>query len=183
MKNLFLFIGITTIALFVSCSNSDQNNQSTATSIVLTVSSSTVQVNQNVQLTVTNNLTQDVTASSTFYVNNAIITGTVFTPTQAGTYTLYATSGSLVSNEVVITVNDEVVANNSVVVDNVAYTTDQSTLFYLGSYFSDTELDSDGLSYWIAKTYNTTGTIENPEYPNGSWIYFTTLQQLSLIHI
>ncbi|MFB3390204.1 hypothetical protein [Flavobacterium sp. LAR06] len=50
------------------------------------------------------NLTQDVTLSVALFANDTTISS-VYTPTMAGTYTLRATSGTLESNSVVVTVN------------------------------------------------------------------------------
>lgn len=166
MKKVFLFLAIASSSIFVSCSDDETTPPApVATAIVLTSDATTIDLGASVTLTVTSDLNEVVTSTSSFFANDIAISGATFTPTTAGTYVLHATNGTLVSNEVTVTVNT--VANNSIVLENVAYTTDKSIIYYLGT-------TAEGLNYFVANPYNEVG--DPATYPNDVYILFTSAQ-------
>lgn len=114
MKKLFLFLAVASTSMFVSCSDDDSKGDggggsTAATSIVLAANVTAVEVGQPVVFTVTDNNAKVVTSTSTILVNNVEITGSTFTPTEAGSFAIKATHKNskdvvLESNTVTITV-------------------------------------------------------------------------------
>lgn len=180
MKKLFLFLAMASTTMFVSCGSDDSDSTPVvppvegATAITVTASATAVEVGMPVTFTVKNNLTPavDVTSSSTFTANGVAFNGPTFTPTAAnvGTVTIVAKNGTLPTASVVITVTAApVVANNSVVVANVPFTTNLSILYYLGT-------TADNINVFVANSYNQVGTGETATYPNDVYMYFTSAQ-------
>lgn len=109
MKKLFLFLAMASTTMFVSCGSDDSDGGSSgATSITLSSNLTTIGVGQSVTFTVTDNLENNVTSTSTFTANGVELDDNTFTPTTEGAYTIVATNGDLTS-QIVITVTGPVV--------------------------------------------------------------------------
>jgi len=173
MKKLFLFLAMASTTMFVSCGSDDSDNngptEPVATSITLSASLTTIEVGQSVTLTVTDNLTNNVTGASTFTANGVALAGPTFTGATAGTFSIVAKNGDLTSAAVVITVTAAPIeADNSFVIDNVNYETPDALFQYLGI----AEV-SEG-SYVIGWAFNPFKEVmvgENPTYPNDMYVY------------
>lgn len=120
MKKLFCFLAIAATAAFTSCSSDDDSGNTdnpgtgdVVTGITLTSSASSVTLGDAFVFTVKNNLNEDVTSSSTIYVNDAAITGSSFTPDAIGSYTVHATNGEFTSADVTVSVTEEVIVVTS----------------------------------------------------------------------
>ncbi len=101
---------------------SDENSvtgggEITAEPITLSASKSTIKANgvDSATLSVTTESGEDVTAQSTIYVNGAVLNGTTFLTTSAGSYTLYAERLGERSNILTITA-EEVTATGKTIV-------------------------------------------------------------------
>lgn len=101
-----------------------------ATSIVLSSTAAIVDLGSPVTLKVVNNLSQDVTSSSTFTANSTSISGAAFTATAAGTYKIVAKNGTLTSNEITVTVK-EVALQNSIFTGGKNYAVSNSAIEYI----------------------------------------------------
>lgn len=101
MKKLFLFLALGSSLLFQSCTEDDAP---TATTIILSAKESDISLGASVALTVINDLKEDVSTTSTYTANGTAINSNIFLPKTAGTYKIVAKNGSLVSNEITITV-------------------------------------------------------------------------------
>ncbi|MFB3390024.1 hypothetical protein [Flavobacterium sp. LAR06] len=147
-------LALVSTALFTACDNGgDVPSLSVATKIVLSVNIGTITLGESITLTTLTDLAQDVTATTTFFANNTVIEGAVYIPTAVGTYTLHATNGNLVSNTITVRVEAPVAANNSIVIKNVAYSTDNATMYYLRPIKND---DEGGVVHRCAiRIYNT----------------------------
>ena len=107
LRMLFFFIFIA--ALF-SCSSPSEETPiidpvSGPTSISITSDKSTLEVGETVTFTVTDNEDENVTSQSTILVDGAAISGSTFTPVDAGIFEIKATYLSVNSNVIDITVN------------------------------------------------------------------------------
>lgn len=165
MKNVFYFIAA---ALMASCSSDDDNkgkdNNHDGTTLAITASAPSVVLGNAVTFTVTNNLNETVTGDATIYVNGEEIAGSTYTAPEAGAYTAYARIGTTASPVITFVVQDP--GSNQIVFGGTAYTTDKSTLYYVGS---DT---NQNLSYWIANMY-----LQTPDgFPNDVYLFFSTEQ-------
>ena len=101
---------------------SDENSvtgggEITAEPITLSTSKSTIKANgvDSATLSVVTESGEDVTAQSTIYVNGAVLNGTTFLTTSAGSYTLYAERLGVRSNELTISA-EEVTATGKTIV-------------------------------------------------------------------
>ncbi|MFL9844892.1 hypothetical protein [Flavobacterium rhizosphaerae] len=139
-----------------------------ATSVSVAVSATEVNVGDEVTFTATTNTSVDVTEDAVFYVNDVAIEGNAFTPDASGSYSVHAVYQELTSEDVMFTATLE--GTNIALLNGTEYTTDKSTLYYLGS-----DLEA-GLSYWVANPYNQVGEGDDASYPNDVYIYFTTAQ-------
>jgi hypothetical protein len=105
---------VAVVALFTySCSSDSdgdggtdpgQGGVSGITSITVAVSSTSVEVGNAITFTVTGNDGTNVTSTATILVNNTAITGTSYTPTTSGTYTVKATYESITSTQLFVEV-------------------------------------------------------------------------------
>lgn len=93
-----------TFLLIVSCSKEDDTVGINA--IVLSATATTVQIGDSTTFNVLSNTNTDLTADATFYVNDAQIGTSTFTPPTAGEYTVVAKyilgDNTLVSNKITI---------------------------------------------------------------------------------
>ena len=89
----------------------------TAEPITLSASKSTIKANgvDSATLSVTTESGEDVTAQSTIYINGAVLNGTTFLTTSAGSYTLYAERLGVRSNELTISA-EEVTSTGTTIV-------------------------------------------------------------------
>lgn len=177
MKKLFLFLAVASTSMFVSCSDDDSKGDgggsTAATSIVLAANVTAVEVGQPVVFTVTDNNAKVVTSTSTILVNNVEITGSTFTPTEAGSFAIKATHKNskdvvLESNTVTVTVTEPAVADDSFVVNGVNYETPTALYQYLGIF----ELSTD--NYVIGYAFNPFEEVEEAgsfTYPTDLYIY------------
>ena len=131
MKTMKLIHCITIFAtiFFFSCSSSDDNPVTptptpTATAITLTSDKSSFDEGETVSFTVKTDLNEDVTSQATIKVNGTDISGSTYTPSTHGTYTVKATYSTFTSNEVSLTVNEVVVAT----ITDITITTDRTAL-------------------------------------------------------
>lgn len=116
MKKLFCFLAVAGTALFTSCSSDDDNGGSNVTGITISSNASTVALGETFTFTVMNNLNQDVTSSSTIYVNNVEQDDNTFEATQTGTYTVKAMNGNLTSPEITVVVTENPATSITVVI-------------------------------------------------------------------
>ena len=107
LTTVFAFI------LFFSCSSAEEPGNSgtpppvtTVTSISLTVDNSTCLTGDTVFFQVQTNLGTTVTSDASFTVNGSNNSGFTYTPTSSGVYTVQATYNSIVSNDLLLTVNE-----------------------------------------------------------------------------
>jgi hypothetical protein len=146
MKKIFLFLAVAGSAFMTSCSDDDSTSTPVASSIALTSDVQTLDLgNGSFNMTVTNDLGENVTATSTFYVDDAAIASNVFTPTEAGTYVLHATNGTLVSNDVTVTVTTPATA--------ITLTTDATTMALGSGSFTMTVMNDLGADVTASSTY------------------------------
>lgn len=131
MKKLFLFLAMASTTMFVSC-GSDDSSEPAATSITLTASATTIDLGATVTLTVTDNLGENVTSTSTFFNGTTAIAAS-FTPTAAGTYSLTAKNGDLTSAAVTVTVN-AVAEANAIFIDGENFDVNNSATVLWGGY-------------------------------------------------
>ena len=147
MKKIFLFLAVAGSAFMTSCSDDDSSTETTpvATSIALTSDVQTADLGSNFTMTVMNNLGVNVTSTSTFYVDDAAIASNVFTPTEAGTYVLHATNGTLVSGDVTITVTTPATA--------IVLTSDETTMELGSGDFTMTVMNDLDVDVTATSTY------------------------------
>lgn len=108
-----------------------------ATSIVLSATATTVDLGSSVTLKVLNDLSQDVTSTSTFTANGTSITGAAFTATAAGTYRIVAKNGTLTSNEITVTVKEVVAVENSIFTGGKNYAVSNSAIEFIAKAAAD----------------------------------------------
>lgn len=129
ITNIFLLLLLTSLA--ISCSKNDDD--SGISTIILSSSAETVQLGNSVTFAVKGNNDADVTSSSTFYVNDEMISSSTFTPTTAGQFTVKAkyTSGEnlLVSNTLTINVTAMPVSSIVLTSDNASLEVGQTFTF------------------------------------------------------
>lgn len=107
-----------------------------------------------ITLTVMNDLDENVTATSTYYVNENGISQ-VFTPNQAGSYTIHATNDGLTSNTVTVEVN-AVQEDNAIFFEDVNYRVDNSILLYYGAVDAlNDEIEENTHGLWSLVAANT----------------------------
>ncbi|MFY0482016.1 peptide-N-glycosidase F-related protein [Flavobacterium sp. PLA-1-15] len=161
--------------LIVSCNKEDDTVGLSA--IVLSATATTVQVDDTTTLSVLSNTNEDLTAVSTFYVNDTQITNNVFSPEAAGEYKVVAKymleDKTLVSNEITITATAipitgitvtatpeiiEIGQNFTlgVVASNMAQLTTGVTYFV-----NDTPIDSNIFTPAATGTYQVKATFDN----------------------
>lgn len=103
-----------------SCSSNDEGGGGDTGSNSITISSdvNTVEVGESFNFTVKDNDNNDVTSSSTIYVDDTAISGSVFTPNEEGTYEVYATYQELTTETITLTATaSNVLTSISVVPD------------------------------------------------------------------
>lgn len=163
MQKIFLFLSFIGTILLGSCAGNDDSPATvpSATKITLTASVTNITIGDSITLNAADDLGEDITAETTFLANDVAISGATFTPVTVGTFTLRATNGILVSNDLVITVSEAEIPSNSIMIDNVVYRTDQSTLYEMGP--SSGIDDSGNIFYmdnWIIHLYNAEHTTD-----------------------
>lgn len=153
MKKLFCFLAVASTALFTSCSDDDSGDNNTnppveeVTGITLTANSATGVVGDQFTFTVKNNLNANVTSASTIYVNDAAITGSTYTATTVGTYTVHAVNGDFTSPDVTITVTEETIEITSL---EIAY---DNQVVTLGDAITFTATANDNLDVTAGTTF------------------------------
>ncbi|WP_157485971.1 hypothetical protein [Flavobacterium soli] len=152
--------------MFVSCGSDDSDGGPAVTGVVLTVSSTSVDLGQSVTLTAKDNNGEDVTADVVFYDGTTVVTSP-YTLTTPGAHSLTAKLDTFTSPAVVVNGN---VAANTVFANGTSNVTDISIMYYLGS----TEA---GANVFVANPYNQVGTGETATYPNDIYVYFTSAQE------
>ena len=143
MKKLFLFLAVASTTMFVSCSSDDDSNgggsgDPVASSIVLAANVTSIELGQSVTFTVTDNLANVVTSSSTFTANDVAISSATFMPTEAGTFAVkasYTNSADdvLESNTVTITVTEPVTTAGKFTYEGTDYALDNMGFAVHGS--------------------------------------------------
>ncbi len=182
MKKIFCFLAVASTALFTSCGSDDSSSTPpigsdddggivVPTSIEVAADATSKEVGGTFTFTVTNNLGVNVTASSTFTVNDVAITGPTFTPENAGTYTVVATNGELVSEAITITATTQVpvVADNSFIYNGQNYETPLTYFGYRGIF----ETEAGSGEYVIFWDFNPFKEVQNGDqyfYPNDVYI-------------
>ena len=157
--------------MFVSCGSDDSDSTPAgpvATSITLSASLTTIQVGQSVTLTVTDNLTNNVTGASTFTANGVALTGPTFTGATVGTFSIVAKNGDLTSAAVVVTVTAaNIEADNSFVINGTQEFVTPDQLFRFDGFAA-----ANGQDYilWSYNPYNEVMNGETPTYPNDLYI-------------
>ena len=146
MKKIFLFLAVASTAVFTSCSsddNSDGGGAVAATTIVLASNVTAIEVGQSATFTVTDNLNNIVTGSSTLMANDVALTSATFTPTTAGTFEVKATYKNsknviLTSNPItiVVTAVPTGAEANSILVNGTNHAINTSVLIFWGGYDS-----------------------------------------------
>ena len=173
MKKLFCFLAVAATAAFTSCSSDDdsgnngENPGNEVTAITLTASATSVEVGTAVTFNVVDQ-DGDAVTNATLAANGNAITSP-WTAETAGEYTVVATLGTLTSSVTVTVTEAETIVEpeNSIVIDNVNYIADNSTLYFQGA-------DDNGFNYWVANFYQIEGEGENATYPNDIYVYFVT---------
>ncbi|MGB0879424.1 MAG: Omp28-related outer membrane protein [Polaribacter sp.] len=104
------FIVIFATIFFFSCSSEGETPTPTptptATSITLTSDKTTFDLGESVSFTVKTDLNEDVTSQATIKANGTDISGSSYTPSTHGNFTMKATYSTFTSNEISITVNE-----------------------------------------------------------------------------
>lgn len=124
-KGIFKYLMVLLAIAIYSCSSDSDgggdgggDGGSDITSITISASETTINLGQTVTITVTGNEGTNVTSSATISVNGSAISGSSYTPTEAGTYTINAAYESLTSNDITVTANDTTVISIRVVSDS-----------------------------------------------------------------
>lgn len=172
MKKLFLFLAVASTSMFVSCSDDDSKGDggggsTAATSIVLAANVTAVEVGQPVVFTVTDNNANVVTSTSTILVNNVEITGSTFTPTEAGSFAIKATHKNskdvvLESNTVTITVTEPApptagkftYEGNDYALDNMGFAVHGSGSNITVLNFAEEGQPAEYVSLWVGYAYS-----------------------------
>jgi len=176
MKKLFLFLAMASTTMFVSCGSDDSDSTPVvppieAEEITLTASLPAIEVGQSVTFTVTNDLAENVTATSTFTANNVAFTGPTFTPTEAGVFTIVAKNGDLTSLPVAITVTDPVVPSlNSMVYNGTDIDVTKGDMIYWGAYYTD-ETQTEIVEIFALATHDGDLSVASPD--NVAFVDFT----------
>ncbi len=145
MKKLVLFLSMACTIAFVSCSDDDSES---ATSITLSADQTTADVGSTFTFTVEDDLGNDVTSSSTLYVDGESISGSTYTPTEAATYEVTAIYGSLTSESIEITAGATEAPTDGVLANGETFTVDASIAAYLGPD------DDSTYNTWVIAAYN-----------------------------
>jgi thiol-disulfide isomerase/thioredoxin len=154
MRKLLLLCMVTFTTLFISCSGSDEDNSPAgATSVTVTSDFTSREVDQTVTFTATNNLGENVTASSTFFVNNVQITGNTYTTSTAGVYAVKTTNGSLNSAAINVTFTALAIPLTSITV-----TTNPATSVDKGSVVAFIATGNNGANLTSTSTFFVNGT-------------------------
>ncbi|CAM4119007.1 hypothetical protein FLAN108750_11395 [Flavobacterium antarcticum] len=180
MKKLFLFLAVASMTAFTSCSSDDDSSgpatdPNAATSVILSSNVETVQVGEMFTFVLTDNKNNIVTASADtkFYADNVVLTSPTFTPTAPGSFTIRATYKNtngleLASNEIIVKAVPA--PSNSLVLGGTSYeTASGSMLYYLGT-------TAGSINVFVANAYKEVGEGEAAEYPNDTYVYFTSAQ-------
>ncbi|WP_053990220.1 Omp28-related outer membrane protein [Mangrovimonas sp. TPBH4] len=108
---LQLFLLVVASAFF-SCSSSDDGNGGQASSITISVDNNAINLGQSLTFTVTDDNNSDVTSQSTIYFSGTVISGSTYTPTEAGTYVVNAKLGDITSNNISVTISSLLISAN-----------------------------------------------------------------------
>jgi len=105
MKQTIKFFTLLLVStmLFSSCGG-DDTTENTETSITVSTNrqEAILETGETFTFTVGNNLSENITSSSTIYVNGTAISGIYYTPTSLGDYQVYAKKGDLTSNTITV---------------------------------------------------------------------------------
>ncbi|MFD2891687.1 hypothetical protein ACFS5J_06635 [Flavobacterium chuncheonense] len=153
MKKIFLFLAVAGSAFMTSCSDDDSSSTPTpdpvATAITLSANATTLELGAgSFTLSVANDLGANVTATSTYYVNDAAIASNVFTPSAEGTYVIHATNGTLVSNDVTVTVTAATAALNNIIYNGSEYAVNNTAVVFWGGYNADPNATTATHALW-----------------------------------
>ena len=106
MKKLHLFLAFLAFGLFISCSKDDSGNgDSGIQSISISSDFQDRLTGETFTFSVVTNAGTNVSSQAVVFVNNEPITGYVFTPTTAGSYSVKATFSGKTSQIIVVNVN------------------------------------------------------------------------------
>ena len=126
MKKIHLLIALLTFGLFISCSKDSNNggdSGATLQSITITANTTDAYVGDNIQFIVKGNNNADVSSSAVIYVNNTSNLPNPYTPTTAGTLSVYAvyqvsSTVSLTSPTIQIPVTQGIFFNKRVLIED-----------------------------------------------------------------
>lgn len=126
MKKLHLLFALLTFGLFISCSKDNNNGGdggSSIQSITITATPTDVYTGDNIQFTVKGNNNADLSTSAVIYVNTTPLVTNSYTPTTAGTLSVYAvyqvsSSVSLTSPTIQIPVTQGISFNKRVLIED-----------------------------------------------------------------
>ena len=112
LRMLFYFIFI---SVLYSCSSLSEETPTGLTSISITSDKSTLEVGETVTLTVVDDEDDNITSQSTILVNGEAISGSAFTPADAGNFGIKATYLSVNSDVIYVRANAPVILSSIVV--------------------------------------------------------------------
>jgi hypothetical protein len=126
MKKLHLFFALLTFGLFISCSKDNNNGgdgSAALQSITITANTTDAYTGDNIQFTVKGNNNADLSTSAVIYVNTTPLVTNFFTPTAAGTLSVYAvyqvsSTVSLTSPTIQIPVTQGISFNKRVLIED-----------------------------------------------------------------
>ena len=126
MKKLHLLFAFLTFGLFVSCSKDNNNGgdgSAALQSITITANTTDAYTGDNIQFTVKGNNNADLSTSAVIYVNTTPLVTNFFTPTAAGTLSVYAvyqvsSTVSLTSPTIQIPVTQGISFNKRVLIED-----------------------------------------------------------------
>lgn len=98
-------------AFVLACSSNGNGidpDDDTISSIVISADSNLLETGETVNFTVIANTGKDVTSSSAITVNGNVITGSSYTPSESGSYSVKATYESIQSNFLIVDVTDPI---------------------------------------------------------------------------
>ncbi|WP_157492106.1 Omp28-related outer membrane protein [Mangrovimonas sp. ST2L15] len=104
---VFLFVLTGLMASCSSSSTDEGGGTEQASSITISSNASSVYLGESFAFTVMDNLGNNVTAQSTIYFNGNATSSANYTPSQGGTFDVYAKYNNLTSSDISVTVNVE----------------------------------------------------------------------------
>ncbi|MGJ5642412.1 hypothetical protein [Formosa sp. S-31] len=157
MKKLLLLCSLLVgTSALISCSSDDDSSEDkipVANPITLSVDVTSIDKGGSVTFTVMNDLEENVTTSSTYFIDGQEISQ-VFTPSEAGSYTIHATNDNLISNTVTVEVN-AVQEENSIFFKEENYKLENSLLAYYGNVDAvDDGVEENTHGYWVVAAGN-----------------------------